>query len=58
MNRAERTEADSREDHGLIGESFMDCKTIVRALYPDRFPAKPVRWDAAYRWLADAGVGR
>ena len=34
----------------------MDCKTIVRALYPERFPDRPVRWEAAYRWLADVGV--
>ena len=34
----------------------MDCKTLVRALYPDRFPDRPVRWEAAYRWLADVGV--
>ena len=37
-------------------DGFMDCKAIVRALYPERFPDRPVRWDAAYRWLADAGV--
>ena len=41
---------------GARAEGFMDCKTIVRALYPDRFPDRPVRWEAAYRWLADVGV--
>ena len=28
----------------------------MRELYPDRFPDRPVRWEAAYRWLADVGV--
>ena len=37
-------------------KGFMDCKVIVRALYPNRFPDRPVRWDAAYRWLADVNV--
>ena len=49
-------------EHAMLADAhtkgFMNCKEIVRALYPDRFTDddRPVRWDAAYRWLADAGV--
>ena len=34
----------------------MNCRVIVRALFPDRFPDNPVRWDAAYRWVRNVGV--
>ena len=56
MSRAERTEAAREAIEEAQDKGFMDCKTIVRALYPERFPDRPVRWDAAYRWLADVGV--
>ena len=56
MNRQERTEAARKVIEEATTKGFMDCRAIVRALYPERFLDKPVRWEAAYRWLADAGV--
>ena len=56
MNREERTAAAREAIQEATNKGFMNCKSIVRALYPERFPDRPVRWEAAYRWLADAGV--
>ena len=56
MNRHERTEAALKVIKEATAKGFMNCKAIVRALYPDRYPDRPVRWEAAYRWMADAGV--
>ena len=56
MNRAERTEVARETIKEATADGFMDCKVIVRALFADRFPDRPVRWDAAYRWLADVDV--
>ena len=56
MSRTLRTAATRENIRNATADGFMDCKTLVRALYPDRFPDRPVRWEAAYRWLADVGV--
>ena len=56
MNREERTAAARTAISKAHVKGFLDCKAIVRLLYPERFPENPVRWEAAYRWLADAGV--
>ena len=56
MSRAERTAAAREAITKAVADGFMDCKTIVRALYPERFPDRPVRWDAAYRWMREVGV--
>ena len=57
MNREERTAAAREAIKEATAKGFMDCKTIVQALYPERYPDRPVRWDAAYRWLADVWCG-
>ena len=41
MNRTERTAAARGAIQEYRVKGFMDCKTIVRALYPDRFPDRP-----------------
>ena len=56
MSRNEITQAERDTLADAHANGFMNCKEIVRALYPDRFPDRPVRWDAAYRWIADAGA--
>ena len=56
QRKADQLAADRQAIDEAAAAGFMDCKAIVRALYPERFPDRPVRWDAAYRWLADAGV--
>ena len=32
-------------------KGFMNSMIIVRTLFPDRFPDRPVKFDAAYRWM-------
>ena len=56
MNRSERTDAAREAIREAVSKGFMDCKTLVRALFPERFPDDPVRWDAAYNWCERAGV--
>ena len=56
MSRAERTEAAREAIKLAVADGFMDCRAIVRALYPERFPDRPVRWEAAYRWMKDVGL--
>ena len=38
MNREERTAAAREAIQEATNKGFMNCKSIVRALYPERFP--------------------